>query len=107
MTQEIRGLDELRAETLVGWDKNAAYFDGQLDEDGDEWQRELIGPVVERLLGLGPKDRLLEVACGNGEGADGRPRDGDGLPSEDDRSGIPARTRAIEPNRLLGCRCQR
>jgi 2-polyprenyl-3-methyl-5-hydroxy-6-metoxy-1,4-benzoquinol methylase len=66
MTQEMRGLDELRAETLAGWETNAAYFDDQLDEDGDEWQRELIGPVVERFLELGPKDRLLEVACGNG-----------------------------------------
>lgn len=60
------GIDELRAATRAGWEKNAPYFDEQLADEGDEWQRDLIGPVAERFLDLRPDDRLLELACGNG-----------------------------------------
>ncbi len=36
-------------------------------EAGATWQRTLIQPCVERLLQLEPGERILEIACGNGE----------------------------------------
>jgi SAM-dependent methyltransferase len=34
---------------------------------GRTWQRDLIAPAVERLLRLRPGERVLELACGNGD----------------------------------------
>src|SRR4029453_1720072 len=36
-------------------------------EAGATWQRTLIQPSVEHLLQLQPGERILEIACGNGE----------------------------------------
>lgn len=47
------------------WDAKAAYWDEHM-ADGNQFQRELIGPASERLLRLQPGDRVLDVACGNG-----------------------------------------
>ena len=54
--------EEIRA----AWDANAAYWDEHM-EAGRTWQRSLIAPAVEGLLGLSPGERVLELACGNGE----------------------------------------
>ncbi len=48
------------------WDALAGYWDEQV-EAGETWQRHLIQPCVERLLDLRPGERVLEIACGNGE----------------------------------------
>jgi SAM-dependent methyltransferase len=34
--------------------------------DGNEFERELVGPAIERLLALRPGERVLDVACGSG-----------------------------------------
>ena len=54
--------DDVRA----AWDALAGYWDEQM-EAGNTWQRVLIQPAVERLLQLRPGERVLEIACGNGE----------------------------------------
>lgn len=54
--------EEIRA----AWDANASYWD-EHTEAGKTWQRVLIAPAVERLLELSPGERVLEIACGNGE----------------------------------------
>jgi 2-polyprenyl-3-methyl-5-hydroxy-6-metoxy-1,4-benzoquinol methylase len=54
--------DEIRA----AWDALAAYWDENM-EAGRTWQRGLIQPAVEELLRLEPGERVLELACGNGE----------------------------------------
>jgi ubiquinone/menaquinone biosynthesis C-methylase UbiE len=54
--------DDVRA----AWDANAAFWDEQM-ESGHTWQQFLIEPAVERLLRLERGERVLEVACGNGE----------------------------------------
>jgi 2-polyprenyl-3-methyl-5-hydroxy-6-metoxy-1,4-benzoquinol methylase len=47
------------------WDAKAAYWDERMGE-GNAFQRELIGPAVERLIAVHPGERILDVACGNG-----------------------------------------
>ncbi len=50
----------------TAWDDLATFWDERM-EAGATWQRHLIQPAVERLLRLKPGDRVLEIACGNGE----------------------------------------
>jgi ubiquinone/menaquinone biosynthesis C-methylase UbiE len=54
--------DEVRA----AWDALANLWDERM-QAGRTWQRHLIQPSVERLLQLRPGERVLEIACGNGE----------------------------------------
>jgi ubiquinone/menaquinone biosynthesis C-methylase UbiE len=56
------GNDDVRE----AWDALAGYWDEQV-EAGETWQRHLIQPCVERLLELRSGERVLELACGNGE----------------------------------------
>ena len=50
----------------AAWDALAPFWDEQM-EAGKTWQRTLIAPAVERLLELQDGERVLELACGNGE----------------------------------------
>jgi len=62
MAEHSPSNDEVRA----GWDAMAAYWDEQM-EAGNTWQQRGIEPTVERLLELQPGERVMEIACGNGE----------------------------------------
>ena len=55
----------LANETHDIWNQNAAFWDDFMQE-GNDFQRLLIGPTVERLLELQAGQRILDVACGNG-----------------------------------------
>jgi 2-polyprenyl-3-methyl-5-hydroxy-6-metoxy-1,4-benzoquinol methylase len=48
------------------WDALAGWWDGKM-EAGETWQRRLIAPAVEELLAIAKGERVLELACGNGE----------------------------------------
>ena len=56
----------LHDEVHSAWDELSAFWDERM-EAGTTWQRHVIQPSVERLLQLGPGERVLEIACGNGE----------------------------------------
>lgn len=53
-------------ETRAIWDAKADYWDERMGE-GNLFHRELVGPAVERLLAIQPGERVLDVACGNGQ----------------------------------------
>jgi ubiquinone/menaquinone biosynthesis C-methylase UbiE len=57
---------DLHDEVRSTWDELAAFWDERM-EAGLTWQRHLIQPAVERLLRLQSGERVLEIACGNGE----------------------------------------
>jgi 2-polyprenyl-3-methyl-5-hydroxy-6-metoxy-1,4-benzoquinol methylase len=59
---EPKGLTE-QAQDI--WDQNAAFWDDRYGE-GNAFQKLLIGPATERLLGLKPGELVLDIACGNG-----------------------------------------
>ncbi len=54
-----------QAESTRAWDANAAFWDDRMGE-GNDWHLQLVWPATERLLGLVPGMRLLDVGCGNG-----------------------------------------
>ena len=56
----------LHDDVRSAWDELAAYWDERM-EAGATWQRHLIQPSVEQLLRVERGDRILEIACGNGE----------------------------------------
>jgi ubiquinone/menaquinone biosynthesis C-methylase UbiE len=62
MAEHSPSNDDVRA----AWDAMAVYWDEQM-EAGNTWQQRGIEPTVERLLELLPGERVLEIACGNGE----------------------------------------
>jgi ubiquinone/menaquinone biosynthesis C-methylase UbiE len=62
----VREERSLHQDVRAAWDELAACWDERV-EAGATWQRHLIQPSVERLLRLTHGERVLEIACGNGE----------------------------------------
>ena len=58
------------------WEKNAAWWDDYIGAEGNAFHRELIAPAQIRLLGLGTGERVLDIACGNGQFAREMARNG-------------------------------
>lgn len=56
----------LTEETRAIWDAKADFWDERMGE-GNQFQRLLVGPATERLLALREGERVLEIACGNGQ----------------------------------------
>jgi 2-polyprenyl-3-methyl-5-hydroxy-6-metoxy-1,4-benzoquinol methylase len=59
--------DRLRANEAAkdAWNQNAKFWDERMGE-GNDFVEVLIWPVTERLLALKPRERVLDIACGNG-----------------------------------------
>jgi 2-polyprenyl-3-methyl-5-hydroxy-6-metoxy-1,4-benzoquinol methylase len=58
-------LSQANQEARAAWNHNAAYWDERMGE-GNDFDQVLVWPAVERLLGLQPGERVLDIACGNG-----------------------------------------
>lgn len=54
------------SESLKRWEQNAEYWDNQMGEHSNRFHREIIRPATERLLELHAGDKVLDIACGNG-----------------------------------------
>jgi SAM-dependent methyltransferase len=57
---------ELKGETRDIWEQNARWWDSNMGE-GNVWHLNLIAPATERLLGIRSGERVLDLACGNGQ----------------------------------------
>lgn len=57
---------ELIAESNAIWEGNAVFWDGRMGE-GNAFHRELVAPAAVRLLALTMSERVLDIACGNGQ----------------------------------------
>lgn len=62
----MSGDEGIGEEVRAAWDALAGFWDERM-EAGETWQRSLIQPAVEHLLELREGERVLEIACGNGE----------------------------------------
>ncbi len=57
---------KLIAESRDIWDTNAEAWDTRIGGGGG-WQSTLIAPTVERMLNIQSGERVLDIACGNGQ----------------------------------------
>ncbi len=48
------------------WDHKADFWDALHGEHGNIFHRQLVGPVVERLLKLKKGENVMDIACGSG-----------------------------------------
>jgi len=58
---------DLNARARQQWDDKASFWDALHGYDGNLFHKTLVGPSAERLLGIKPGERILDVACGNGQ----------------------------------------
>jgi SAM-dependent methyltransferase len=56
----------LNDEVKAIWNANAEFWDGRMGE-GNAFHRTLIEPFQLKLLNLAPGQRILDIACGNGQ----------------------------------------
>src|SRR5205823_5651749 len=66
LRMEHADFPDLAEESRHIWDENAGWWDAKMGE-GNDWHRLLIAPAVEQLLELQGGERVLEMACGNGQ----------------------------------------
>lgn len=57
---------ESNLQVRAAWDTNAAFWDERMGE-GNAFQLHLVAPSVLTLLELKQDERVLEIACGNGQ----------------------------------------
>lgn len=57
---------ELNDSVQLSWGRNADYWDKRMGE-GNQFYNELVRPSHERLLALKPGEKVLDLACGNGQ----------------------------------------
>jgi SAM-dependent methyltransferase len=65
-TNPTRAWPELNDDVREIWDANAGFWDDRMRE-GNAFHLQLVGPAAERLLAVRAGERVLDVACGNGQ----------------------------------------
>ena len=58
---------DLNNAVQAAWESNAEWWDDSVGREGNEFHRVLVAPAQMRLLGLTAGERVLEIACGNGQ----------------------------------------
>lgn len=48
------------------WEANADFWDERMGEHSNRFHREVVRPDTERLLSVNENDKILDIACGNG-----------------------------------------
>lgn len=56
----------LNDESRKRWDQNAAHWDARMGETNNRFHNELVRPATEALLDVKQGERVLDIACGNG-----------------------------------------
>lgn len=60
-------MDEFSQEaSRAAWETNAEFWDEQMGDESNRFHREVVRPKVTELLDPQPGDRVLDIACGNG-----------------------------------------
>ena len=57
---------ELADEARDRWNENAAFWDEYMGEKNNTFHNLLVKPAMDRLLELRSGERVLDIACGNG-----------------------------------------
>ena len=66
-TRQTRGSSKSSAkQELTLWDQASRWYDSLVGAQGTDFQKDIIMPGVFRLLEIGKKDRILDLACGQG-----------------------------------------
>jgi 2-polyprenyl-3-methyl-5-hydroxy-6-metoxy-1,4-benzoquinol methylase len=106
---ESRPVESLNQKVRDIWDHNAQFWDARMGE-GNSFHKTLIEPTQERLLNVCPRQRILDLACGNGQFARRLCRLGASVLGVDfsERMIDRARTRTTDPGdriefRVLDC----
>ncbi|MCG3141891.1 MAG: Ubiquinone biosynthesis O-methyltransferase [Anaerolineae bacterium] len=58
--------DVLPADARARWDANATFWDERMGQ-GNAFHLQLVEPAVLELLRAQPREKMLELACGNGQ----------------------------------------
>jgi 2-polyprenyl-3-methyl-5-hydroxy-6-metoxy-1,4-benzoquinol methylase len=53
-------------ESKKRWETNADYWDERMGENSNRFHREIIRPSTELLLEVNEGEKILDIACGNG-----------------------------------------
>lgn len=53
-------------EALFAWEANARFWDAQMGDASNRFHREVVRPGVTQLLAPQAGERILDIACGNG-----------------------------------------
>lgn len=56
----------MRQSKDTSWEKVASWYDDHLEKDDDTYQAKVVLPNLERILALSGKERVLDLACGQG-----------------------------------------
>lgn len=54
------------ADSRARWEQNADFWDARMGDESNFFHRQVVRPGTEALLEIKPGERILEIACGNG-----------------------------------------
>jgi SAM-dependent methyltransferase len=100
---QLGQVDALNQEVRNSWNQNALFWDERMGE-GNSFHKTLIEPTQERLLNVCAGQRILDIACGNGQFARRLAKLGTCVLGVDisERMIVRARARTIDPGNRIG-----